>query len=310
MATYSANTLVLGNLSTYGQIPATASYRDFVQKMTTGFEAIGWVNTNAVGSIDTGSFIILSASGSIVGYQVWRFNDTLHNNGSAPVFVKIEYANVGASGILLASGFYATVGNTHNGSGTVGTNAFGLSATPRIAVGFEQGTSGSTVPIYMCAISGGSAVGLTPVSSVNAGMFLVERTTDANGNYTAEGINVSVYDSNNDRARSAFFSYARPDFFSRIETAIHGLYSTVANTTYGANLSVNMAIPVLPYGFGYPSRLLGFFATGDITVGSTIQFIAFSTQSNFFVPNVGAQPSMFNRNATANGNVRLLIRYE
>lgn len=306
MTTFATSSLALN--ATAASI--TASYRDFVQKMTVGFESIGWVNTNAVGTINTSSFAISTVSGSSVGYQVWRFNDDLHNTNVAPVFVKVEYCNLGSTTVL-GSGYYISVGSVHDGFGNVGFNSSSVGPTPRLAAGTTALQSGTLYPINLCAISGGSAVGVTAYSNASAGVFLVERSLDFNGNYTADYVSIAVFDAYNNRSRQTYFRYNRQDFSPRVETAISALTSTTTASAYANNVAINMAIPIVPDGYGYPSRMLGFVLSNDFALGATHQITMFATQSTFFVPNItSALTSILNRNTSALSACRVAIRYE
>ena len=170
--------IVTSSFMASGSVTAnTGNFRDFVSTWTTMFSQSGWVNTNASGSINPAT-VSASAAGGISGYQVWAFNDSLHNSGY-PVYVKIEYGTPGAT--TQRTGFWISAGFTHDGSGSINpTRADGVGSTPRGSGIAIEVTTNTSYTHRLCCISSSDAVGMVASTLSNgAGVFTVERTKDA-----------------------------------------------------------------------------------------------------------------------------------
>jgi hypothetical protein len=160
------------------------------------FTQSGWINTFASGTVnpDTVTYPSYGVANSV--YQVWRFNDDLHNNGGKPVFIKVGYGPHSTFFGFSSMAMYFTVGFGHNGSGSLLTGS-----TPTLLAVSDNGGGGTSLFTHrMCCISGSDLVGVVrdaftdSITNVNnvMGIFLVERTKDKNGNSTGDGVVLSV----------------------------------------------------------------------------------------------------------------------
>lgn len=174
-------------MSTYGpvQLPAffssSADFRTWAQGVHNALQAIGLVQTADTGQINLATVALPGGVNTAAGYEIWRLNDSLQ--ATAPFFFKIEY---GTGPALDRAGFYLTIGGGSNGSGT-------LTAPTSARQGYGVAGSksaGQTLPIY--ASGDGSrfavCVGADPASNTFPMWLVCERTRDANGNYTADGL--------------------------------------------------------------------------------------------------------------------------
>lgn len=294
----------------------TPAFREFVGVLTEMFSASGWINTNAVGSINP-STVDSPNYNTIAGYQVWRFNDTLHNSGY-PVYVKTEYA-AGTQpywwGGVANTILYITVGFQHDGSGSIATgNVVGVGSTPRIGVLNAGGENSVYYSHRMCGISGGDLVGIVADTySDVACTFHVERTKDINGNATTEGVVVSGIDKYYNAYRQSYLLYG-PDSGSQtppLETA--PTYILAARSgVYDNNLTIGFHIPLLSSSFGYPSRMLGYINGNTLANGVTHLIPLYNTSSLYYVSSntYANNTSVRGRNGSETGTFRYIIRYE
>jgi hypothetical protein len=294
----------------------TDSFRTMVRAIKYLFSASGMINTNASGSADANTISSSVANGT-TGYDVYRFNDELHNSGGKPVFVKVEY---GTPVNQYWGGFFITVGFFHDGSGSISpTNTVGAGSTPRIAVGAGQGDNVTWYNSRMCSISGSELVGyLQETNTAGAtynggGIFSVERTKDINGNVTGDGVlvrgTISGGQGNSYTYRESYLWYG-PNSQSQVpptETyymSLHSSYTAVHNNT----MTIGLLIPMLTGSYGYPSRMLGIVNNSSLQVGVTHNITLFNTQSVYYVVNTNTAERM-NGTGTAQ-SAKWLMRYE
>lgn len=270
-------------------------FREFVSAFTNMFTQSGWVNTEASGTINPTTVSASNVTNAVMGYQVWRFNDTLHNSGF-PVYVKMEW---GSPTSAAYSGFWLSAGFWHNGSGSIcpsGVN--GIGCTPRIAL-FSAGSGNTLYTHRVCCISGSDLVGLV---NENSAPFVVERTKDMNGQSTNEGIVVHIANglTNNWYYNSThlLYSYNTASYTPPTETVSNYILSTghaVANN----NLTLGFLIPVVSSSFGYPSRMVGIITANSLTINASHTLNLFGTQSVYYVPNYSIPANQRNRRDTS-----------
>lgn len=290
----------------------TDQFREFINAMTYLFSASGWINTNAVGSIDSVTVGPPGGLGVISGYQVWAFNDQLHYSGY-PVYVKVEYGSGDSTG---RNTLYVSIGFQHNGSGSIATgDVIGVGSTQRIVIS-NVGGAGSTATYThrMCCISGSDLVTIIADDYANAGCpLVVERTKDVNGNATTEGVFIIGYNQTAGQYRESFLWYG-PNSASQtppLETA--PTYILAARSgVYQNNLTVGFLLPMLSSSFGYPSRMLGYINGNTLANGVTHLIPTYGTSSLYYVsPNTFANTiGVRGRNASEGGTFRYIIRYE
>jgi hypothetical protein len=255
--------------------------------MTFAFSASGWINTEASGSINTAS-VSASAAGAVAGYQVWRFNDDLHNTGGKPVFVKVEYGSpyspsAGRPGIWLSVGF------THNNSGSIlSVNNTNTGVTPRLATITGAGAVSTRYTHRLCCISGSDMIGIIRETVGDIpGIFLVERTKDKNGNSTGDGIILSVSGYRNDanvvQYLQTYLPYQLSSSFRPATENILNYISSNTQTSFDNKVPVSMILPMLNSNFGYPSKMLGIVRSGVLTQDNTYTIITAESSSIYFV---------------------------
>lgn len=299
----------------------TTHFREFVTRMTDVFSLAGWVNTNASGSIDPAT-VNAVGNGTIAGYQVWRFNDTLHNNGY-PVFIKVEYGSAAATSVSInyQAGLWFSAGFRHDGTASISvTGVNGVGSTPRGTGVLIQGDQTNRRTIRFCCISGSDAAGVIGEENNNGAVaFSVERTKDANGNSTNEGVVVSYFNNNwieNFRSSHMLYSYNTASFTPVEETSPNYILSN-GHAMYNTDVTLGMLIPVISSSYGYPSRMLGLVNGASFVQNTTHIMTLFGTSSTYWISSNGA-PNETGAAAggvrggrrDASGNFRWIMRYE
>lgn len=293
----------------------TTNFREFVSRWTDLFSLSGWVNTNASGSIDTAS-VAATGNNVIAGYQVWRFNDTLHNNGF-PVYVKVEYGGGAvSSGTNSSAGLWLSVGFRHDGTASISqTGVNGVGSTPRGVGIYVIGDPSTRRTLRLCCISGSDTVGIMgeDSTSTNNSAFSVERTKDINGNSTNEGVVVSYMNTHGGWFRTShmLYSYSTSSYVP-VEDTIPNYILSNGHASYGNDVTLGMFIPILSSSFGYPSRMLGIVNGSSLTQNTTHILNLFGTSSVYFIhSSAGPNGSGGNRGRSDDsGNFRWIMRYE
>lgn len=159
-----------------------AGWRALIQEYEDQLAACGLVRTSDTGQIDPATAI--RTANSIAGYSMWRFSDALQ--GTAPVFIKVEYGTTTSVGYPRA---IYSVGTGTNGSGalvglSITTGSVGGNYLANVAGNFDSYWTHSS-GFFGCihkVLSAQSASTVSPFSVV------VQRTVDNSGLPTAEGV--------------------------------------------------------------------------------------------------------------------------
>lgn len=169
------------------------TFRAWGSAISAALAALGFVQTADTGQINWATVAAPTASGQVMGYEVWRFADSLQS--TAPIFFKIQYGSNGGAASQPQMTF--TVGTGSNGSGTItGTDISGVTGALTTGIGampqaVSSGASSSAQTIYLN--SDGSALVIASVSTnpntVSAWGFVlvIERTRTWAGAATGDG---------------------------------------------------------------------------------------------------------------------------
>ena len=142
--------------------------------------AWGWTQTSDTGQTATDSLPAEANTNTVAGYQIWGMGDALQ--ATAPVYVKIEIAS---SSTTSAPAIWITVGTGTNGAGTLTGQTSGriglLTTTAPVSTLYASYASGD---LNRCAFAlfVGAQVATTEI------FFSIERSKDASGNDTGDGI--------------------------------------------------------------------------------------------------------------------------
>src|SRR4051794_39931473 len=94
-----------------------ALFRAWASGISNALGTVGLVKTGDTGQIDFSSVARPTANSQAMGYEIWRFNDSLQ--ATRPVYFKIEYGAGVASVAGAPPGIWLTVGTGSNGAGTI-----------------------------------------------------------------------------------------------------------------------------------------------------------------------------------------------
>lgn len=163
-------------------IASDVDFRACVAGLRAMLAAAGLVQTADTGQLDPATVVRPTSGGSVAaGYEIYRFADALQ--ATLPVYIKVEYGTGFAANNF---GWWFTVGTGTNGAGVLTGQVSGRRQQYPLVVGANnwycsgsQGADGgrfAMIANYIAANGNGSS------------FLCIERTRDANGNPTADGI--------------------------------------------------------------------------------------------------------------------------
>jgi hypothetical protein len=158
-------------------VGSNAAIRSWAGEISATFTAGGWVQTSDTGQTASSALTGSPGVNTSSGYQIWRMADSLQT-GASTVFLKLEYGE-GAS--TSSPSIWITLGTGSDGAGNI-TGA--ILARTQITAG--SGTSSSSITTYGSATT--SRVSWVYGNSSGHLLFSIERTKDASGNDTNEGL--------------------------------------------------------------------------------------------------------------------------
>lgn len=167
-----------------------ADFRGWGSAISGQLAAMGWVKTADTGQIDWTTVLAPTGAYQQRGYEMWRMDDALQS--TAPVFLRLGYGSGATTGGAVPA-LWIRVGVATDGAGalvTRFTSEFNL-RMQSLPTGGTPDANGA----YECAFSG-SSNRICVAFPLNAGsstggfgiFFAVERTRNASGNDTPEGI--------------------------------------------------------------------------------------------------------------------------
>lgn len=242
----------------------TATFRAWGANVSAQLSAAGLIQTSDSGQINWGTVTTPGAINTMQGYEIWRFDDAFQ--ATSPVFFKIEYGS--AFGAANNPSILITLGSGSNGSGQIkgmtsgrwGMNSNGAS-TNTISNSYFSGAK-DRFSMALWVLGAG-------MSSYYALTYSIERTLNANGNTTGEGILISCVSNNG-------YKYNRLwDSVLGIQMVESGSYGFGILMPSGVTTGVNGAnTAIYPHfftkangGFHNPGlNLVGYF-NNDLTTG-------------------------------------------
>lgn len=263
------------------------------------FSGAGLLKTSDAGQINwsTTSYTPITTANSInvIGYEVWQFNDSLQ--ATKPTLVRAEYRQIVNQTGHTSYQINIVVGTATNGSGTLTgttTQQFWVSTFSQPFNIAADGFSGTV----SCFSSGdGSSLVLalgptvttgTALSNGGLGTFYVDRTRDASGAITGEGVVVGCAGwQNNGAVVEGDVSHTGSGSFAVFGFTTNSV-ATLGSTSTTANIGVTLPACVpstlssgTTVGFQAPTVIcnskvnppilaaIAYFNT-DITIGSTV----------------------------------------
>lgn len=165
------------------QITNDARFRAWGLGISNALAAVGLTKAADSGQIDWGTVLRPGVASTVAGYEIWRFSDSLQ--ATAPVFIKVEY---GTGNHVGSTGYWITVGTGTDGAGTM----LGPISTRINPKSTNVLTEGQTAFTYISGANNRIGVfgqlGAASSQLTSGTCWAVERTKDATGADTAEGI--------------------------------------------------------------------------------------------------------------------------
>lgn len=274
-----------------------ALFRVWGSGFAAAWAALGWVQTGDTGQINWLTVTRPLAANTKMGYEIWRFNDALQ--ATSPVFVRIDYGSGSATN---NPRMWLTWGTGTDGAGNM---------NPGSLETFTIGRAGSDTTVRTAYFSGGTGrgcffTGLNVAASVGCFGFGVERTKDAAGADTGDGLLLIYGEGVPSTATTWRQQYYQLGIGSQgTETTLGALMPTVGSGVTGGDTAIYPLWfgkgPFLPYGMNFFA-----FFSADITAMVTISLTVYGG-GHTYLP----LPSILN--GIISGGVTgssLLMRYE
>ena len=157
-----------------------AQFRAWGKAISDSLQAVGIVKTADSGQIDWATVAAPTAANTQMGYEIYRFNDTLQS--TAPVFIRLDFGTGVSSDNNPA--LWISVGTGSNGSGAL---------TGEILPEQQNYASGNAVATthYISGSSNRFVIATQGISSSYNIVLTVERTHDSSGSDTSDGVMVN-----------------------------------------------------------------------------------------------------------------------
>ena len=168
------------------------NFRAWGLAISNALTAVGLTMVTDANQINWGGVAHPTSTNQVMGYEMRQFTDALQSGGgSNPIYIKFEYA--GGVTDVAAPTIQITVGQSQNGSGTLG----GTVSTKIYCGAYAANTTANT---FLCFVSSdGGRINLALF--INSGYiniataFYVERTKNSSGTPTADGVNIGCLSS-------------------------------------------------------------------------------------------------------------------
>lgn len=199
-----------------------ADFRTWAQGIHNALAALGLVQTADTGQINLATTTKPTVANAVAGYEIWRLADALQ--ATAPVFIKLEYG-VGVS--VDRASLFVTVGSGTNGAGTINQQAIGRT---QAATSISGEAAGSTKPFEASGDPGRAfVIGNQTTTGTAPYGFFVDRTRDASGAPTADGIVHGIVNSGGVSFTTVPFTGNVPALGAQPQSTIQGATSAVGN---------------------------------------------------------------------------------
>lgn len=276
------------------------TFRSWGSTISTQIAAMGMVQTADTGQINWTTVSTPNTSPGWQGYEIWQFNDALQN--TSPVFIKLEYGAITNPNLVFQFG----TGSWGNGSLT------GLISPPRL--------TGAWAPPFAntanCFFSGDNnrfiaamVMQGTTVDQTCSWLFGWERTVNANGEVTGDG--VTLFYKNSGTLIGSMYS----QFWHTVLGCVNGYWLNTTGmmaTSQPATSFSNNTTRVFPQ---YHDTVAGFLNPGLNFLGNySADFTAFVPVSiphyNMFHTYLPLSSAVIPQTCLRNTSTSLMIRWE
>jgi hypothetical protein len=258
MATHTSSTLD-GSMATDAEFRAKGTFIHDVF-------ALGWVQTSDTGQINLASVAKPGTSNTSAGYEIWRMADTLQ--GTAPVYLKIEYGTASASAALFA--IWVTIGSGSDGAGNITGTVFSRTQAQ------ESSANISTSDSFGSADTNRVCFALL-ATLATAFWFSCERTKDANGDDTDDGLIVAWGSATSaHKSQCVLFGASQPT----AENGLQFILSSVSPSTFGSDTGIGIMIPMRGVA-QQPGMNVAITISSDFSTGAQISFTIYGVSHTY-----------------------------
>jgi len=248
-----------------------AGFRAWVSALYTAISTVGGiVQTTDTGQINPATVVKPTATNTVAGYAMYRFNDALQ--ATKPVFLKIEW---GVGGQNYWPSMWFTVGFATNGAGAlVGQQSTRMNHQ-------NSNTQASSLASYISSspsrLSFAQCVGSMTVDYAYTWTFNLERSRAIDG--TEDGTGVYLWTNCGSTATCQFIPFTGA-VFATIGYAPTMMHPGVSSAVFGTDTGV---FPHLPYQGRWLNPLIGMvsYYRPDILAGSQFPVAHYGTNHNY-----------------------------
>lgn len=288
--------MATGTWSASNAYTTDALFRAAAQRIHDAFSSAGWVQTS-----DTGQINLSTVTRSILsfrGYEMWKMADALQS--TTPVFLKIEYGNDndGTNFVLMLR---INIGFATDGAGVI----TGTQRTAAISTQVGSASSALTLNSYWS----GSTNRFILVDQIDhstaawSKIVSVERTKDASGNDTSDGIVYAVHGN----SVMVFGVLYATGGVPQTESRLLGLVTNTATSVYGSTVYAARVVPLAGQPL-YPIKNMLVAKTQDFSNFSQYSLTVDGGSINYLVLN-GNIIAVGGANSVSS-NARVLMRYD
>lgn len=272
-----------------------ATFRAWGSAYAAKWASMGLVQTADTGQINWATVTKPAAINTAAGYEIWAFNDALQ--ATYPIFVKIEY---GTGGAATVGSLWFSVGSGTNGAGTL----TGISSTR------SQVTCTATAGAlnhYWCGDTNRLGVAVMGAAAATSSGAWIERTLDASGVVTSEGVTLIF------RTGSAWIAQAwnyTTGPYTTQESSLGAMGPSQSPWgVYGTQLSVYPIYHTKGV-FMNPGMNCLVFDASSVGQNSTISFTMYGATHTFFTLATPQFGSAGRGGFSSAANATLMMRFE
>lgn len=285
-----------------------AAFKLWAGGLSAALAAFGWVKTADTGQIDIATYAGTPASSSNVGYEVWRMDDSLQ--ATAPVFMKIIYGTDINSNPKVDVQVGAGTNNAGTLTGRTSPANQNISSSSPSATNMRSHASGASDRFAVALFL--HNVGDTTTAATGGCGFNVERTKDANGNNTTEGVCLYIHGSaaSNNKEQTVSFTTVASMVGESQPFSLAPPTSAVAGLDVGVfphHPLIGKLLPPKTDVLSYMHADIVPVTQFQVTIASVARnYLALGYRTNYSA-GVGYQPSRTSGTATSVG---LAMRYD
>lgn len=279
-----------------------ANFRSWGSYIAGRFAAVGLVQTADTGQINWTTVTAPLAVTTYQGYEIWRFADALQ--ATAPVYFKIEYGSTNTSannpGIRIVFGTGSDgVGNLTGTLSSATLYTAGVTASAGAGTIFGSGSTNRFVFLFF--------------TGANPGMYWgFERTLDASGNVTNEG--VWMFSKPNANTGTLTIQFWNRSTGVVGPTPGANTYAAMFPDTTGITGLQTIVSPIFPEKgvFGNPILNICGYLTTDIATSSIATVYAYGVAHTYYfsVAANSGQATNFRGPSPGSAGESLAFRYE